>query len=340
MLRFTYPTNLELREIEQDLLPVLTLNDPLFEHFPIATVNEDLLAWESSDNFIGLQSARGLNGDPVRVRNVGGRRWVMEPGYYGEFATIDEIELTRRRPLGAFAGTVDITDLVRKRQDQLLSREITRIRQIGWTLLTAGTFAVLNERGAVVHTDSYRTQVFNALVAWAVPANATPLANFRAVQLLSRGSSVNFGAGAKAYMNRTTFSLLVSNTNPNDIAGRRVTGLLSPLNLEEINRILLGEGLPEVVVHDDGYFDDAGAWQQFIPNNVVVVIGRRTSGSRVGEYRMTRNANNPDFGPGSYVNVVDSIDTGNPVPRKIDVHRGHNGGPVLYHPNAIVVMNV
>ena len=340
MLTYGYPTNLELREIEQDLLPVLTQNDPIFEHFPIISVNEDLLAWEVSENFTGLQGARGLNGDPSRVKAVGANRFVAEPGYYGEFATIDEIELTRRRPLGQFAGVVDITDLVRKRQDQLLNREVNRIRAIMWTLAATGKFSILSGTGQIVHTDSYAPQSVLAGTAWSNSAASTPLANFRAVKLLARGHSIDFGPGATAYMNQSTFNELVTNTNANDVAGRRVTGLLSPLNLEEINRILLGEGLPQIKVYDDGYVDDSGVFQLFIPNDVVVIVGKRSNGSRIGEYRMTRNASNPNMEPGSYVQVVDSLKTGTPVPRKIDVHRGHNGGPVIFHPNGIVIMSV
>lgn len=337
---FTYPTNLELREIEADLVPVLTMNDPIFGHFPITPVQEDLLAWETDGNITGLQGARGLNGSPTRVKAIGSKRYLAEPGYYGEFDVIDEKELTRRRPIGQFSGTVNITDLVRKRQDKLLSREITRIRKIIWDLVTAGKFQVLDGEGQIIHTDSFNVQTYAAAVAWSDAANAVPLANFRGVQLLSRGSSVAFDGGAKAYMNRTTFNEMVSNTNTNDIAGRRTSGLNTVLNLEEINRVLMGESLPQVVIMDDTYEDDDGNVQLYIPNDTVVVIGRRTTGSLLGEYRMTRNANNPNMDPGSYIYVVDSLETGTPVPRQITVHRGHNGGPVLFHPSGIVVMSV
>jgi hypothetical protein len=58
----------------------------------------------------------------------------------------------------------------------------------------------------------------------------------------------------------------------------------------------------------------------------------------VGEYRFTRNANNPDLGPGPYMKVIDRGDT--EVPRGLEVHDGHNGGIALYHPAAIVTMTV
>jgi hypothetical protein len=99
------------------------------------------------------------------------------------------------------------------------------------------------------------------------------------------------------------------------------------------------------VVMDDGYYDDDGAWQLLIPDDKVVVFGRRSSGARLGEYRRTRNAQNPGIAPGPYIIVTDNLSTGTsntttPVPRKVTVHRGHNGGPVIFYGNAVVVMSV
>jgi len=37
---------------------------------------------------------------------------------------------------------------------------------------------------------------------------------------------------------------------------------------------------------------------------------------------------------------VDSLNTGTPVPRKIDVHRGHNGGTVIFYPKGVISMKV
>jgi hypothetical protein len=39
--------------------------------------------------------------------------------------------------------------------------------------------------------------------------------------------------------------------------------------------------------------------------------------------------------PGRYEKVIDRLDTR--VPRTIEVHRGHNGGLVIYYGSAIIV---
>jgi hypothetical protein len=336
MADFIYPSAVELEQVAQTLIPRLTADRPIFDIFPMRNVDSHLLEWEQLDNFIGLQQVRGLNGQPPRVKQIGGKRYQMQPGVYGEWAGLDELSLTVRRQWGSFAGSINVEDLVMEKQNQLLQRRYDRIEVNGWTLLATGTFSV-NDGASVLHTDSYTTQTFAAGTAWATVATSTPLADFRATQLKSRGLSVNFGAGAKAYMNRTTFNSLLSNTNANDFGGRKGNFGASINGPVGVNQVMAQDDLPEIVIYDMGYLDDTGTFQLYIPNNKVIVVGQRPAGQTVGEYRFTRNANNPDMGPGPYMRVVDDPDE---IPRSIQVHDGHNGGHVLWFPSAIVVMTV
>lgn len=339
MSTFLYPTNEELTEIAQEKLPVLVMQDPIFTLMPMTTKDTHVLSWEQKDNYTGLQAARGLNGQPGRVKAVGGKRYNISPGVYGDFKAIDEMELTVRRQWGdQMAKPIDITDLITEGQDHLLQRRIDRIRYIGWTLLTKGVFTVLGPDGALMHSDAFPVQSYVAATPWSTNATSTPLKDYRAVKLLQRGKSTSFGKNSTSYMNQVTFNNLVANTNQNDIAGRRVTGLLSPLNQDEINKILLGEDLPQIQIWDDGYFDDNGTFHTFIPDNVAVLVGVRPGNAPVMEYVMTRNANNPGMTAGAYTKVVDKGET--QVPREIVVHDGHNGGPAIYFPGSVVIMSV
>lgn len=336
MSNYVFPTAVELFEIEQVKLPMLTMNDPLFEVMPIRNRDNFVVMWEQKDNFVGLQQLRGLDGRPSRVNGVGGKRFQMTPGVYGEFADIREEELTLRRQYGAnTTQSIDLTDLVLEKQDQLLGRRVDRIRQIGWDVLQ-GRFSVAGPSG-LIHSDAYPVSTYTASVQWSTRATATPLQNFRDIQLFEEGRSTSFGPNAKAFMNRRTFNNMVANLNANDLAGRRVTGLLSVLNINEINSILLGEGLPQIVIYNDGYFTDASVWTPFIPNNRVVVVASRSNGT-VAEYQMVRNATNPNMEPGAYTRVIDTVDR--EVPRRLEVHDGHNGGPALFYPGDIVNMSV
>ena len=335
---FTFPSSAELLAIEQEKVPRLTEDDPIFRHFPLRTVDANLLLWEQLDNYTGLQQLRGLNGDPPRVKKTGLKRYKMEPGVYGEFEDIDEAELTERRSMGTFNTPIDLSELVMMAQDKLLSRRLDRIRHILWTLLATGTFSVATtEPGGVAHTDAYTVQSSTG-TDWGTPATATPLADLRAIKLLARGKGVSFGAGAEAFANQATINQMLNNTNNADLAGRRQNGLSTINNVGEVNQLLMGDDLPKLVPWDEGYIDDAGSFQLFIPNDVVVIVGKRISGATLGEFRFTRNANNPEMGPGPYTRVLDQGEV--TVPRTIQVHDGFNGGVVIFYPGGVVKLAV
>jgi hypothetical protein len=336
MVDFLFPNAITLQTVAQELAPRLEANRAVFDFFKTRNVDSPYVAWEQRNNYLGLQQVRGINGQPSRVKAVGGQRFVMEPGYYGEFLVIDERELTTRRAWGSFTTNIDVTDLVREKQDQLLQRRYDRIEWMIWTLMLTGTFSVADGQ-SVLHTDSYTTQTYSAGVPWATVATATPLADFRALQLKSRGYSINFGAAAKAYMNRTTFNSLLSNTNAADLGGRRGAGLSTINGPQQVNQLMAMDDLPSIVVYDDGYIDDNNVFQLFIPNNKVVLVGARRDNDPVGEYLFTRNANNPNMEPGPYMRVIDDEDD---IPRTLQVHDGHNGGLALFHPAAVVVATV
>jgi hypothetical protein len=335
----TYPTNAELMEIAQDKLPNLMADRLGFTLMPIRNIDASILKWEQKDNYIGLMQIRGINGSAPRVNRVGQKGYLMQPGVYGEFLDVDELEITTRRPIGQFSGAIPIDDIVMGLQDQLLERRLNRMEQIIWTLLTTGTFSVSSATGGVAHTDTFTLQTSNAS-DWGTAATATPLADFRAVQLLGRGTSANFGAGSVAYMNQTTFNLLISNINAADLYGRRLAGLSIVNNQQQLNQLLLGDGLPTIEIYEGGYFNDAGTWTLYIPDDKVVVVGKRPSNQLVGEFLLTRNATNPTAEPGAYQMVVDSAETTKVPPRVIQVHEGWNGGAAIYFPSAIVIMDV
>ena len=67
------------------------------------------------------------------------------------------------------------------------------------------------------------------------------------------------------------------------------------------------------------------------PFETVIDFGRVREGV---DRRMER-----DGAPATLVARLDS-GTDDAPPRKIDIHRGHNGGPVLFYGTAIVQMNV
>src|SRR4051812_35261915 len=142
MTTLVMPTNAQIQQIAQDKLPVMTQDDPIFQYFPIKTRDTSLVLWEQLDSFKGLQQIRGIGGQPPKVQPMGLKQYQAPPGYYGEYIDITERELTERRAYGTFGQSVNISELVMEKQDQLLNRRIDRIRYIAWTLASTGTFSV------------------------------------------------------------------------------------------------------------------------------------------------------------------------------------------------------
>lgn len=332
-------TSASLKEIEQDKLPVLEENDALLKLFPTVSEDTDELHWEQEDNYVGVQNARGVNGQPGMVSPVGAKHWKAEVGYYGDGDEITEDQITRARKLGTFGETQTINGLLGKRQDRLLQREVDRKRLMVSTLLTTGAYTAFSPSGALIHTDTYAFQTAAAAVAWVNLATARPLFDFRELKKKARGRSVRFDKSATAYMNLTTVNYLLGNTNAADLYGKRMDVGGTFNSLDDINKVFAANDLPQIEVYDETYFTDAAPTVPvlFIPDNSVVVVGKRSNGSSIGDICQTRNANNTDCAPGSYTLVTDSLNsTMNPVPRRIRIDRGWNGGMRIYHPSAVI----
>ena len=336
MPTYAYPTSNELEVIEQKLLPRLTADSPFFSIMPFEGANETLLRWEQEDDYVGLQQIRGYGGAPPRVARVGIKEYIAKPGVYGEYIMLDEEELTNRRAMGSYGAPIQISDIVARAHAQLLTRRIARQEKIIADLLVNGTFSVADINGKTLISDSFTPQTFTASVPWSTVATSTPIADLRACQLIPVGQSVRVDATSEVWMNRVTANYLLSNTNANDLGGRRLYGLSPANSIEAINMILQGEDLPQIRIYEGGYKADNGTWTRFLPTGKALLVGRRTSGAKIGGYRYTRNINSPNAAPVPYVRVIDKGEEN--IPGVIEVHDGHNGGPVLYFPGALVTL--
>jgi hypothetical protein len=362
--QYTYPTVQELRMLDQEKTPKLTQDDLIFQYFPIVEQPVIDVRFTQRDNYTGLQGFRGVGGQPTRVRRVGAKSYLYEPGVYGEFITLEEKEIIERAAWANPNQYMSLDAMVTEAQDQLIQRRVDRIKWIMWTLLATGIFFVPTQQaeaqntgtgvqGGAGHGDMYANvtaigqfgiQTFTASPTWATLATATPMADLRNFQLTAeRGRSVSFGRGTVAIMNRATFLNVVNNQNANDLGGQvRDPGGSKMISLDNVNEVLIAQDLPTIIVYDEGYIDDNNTFQLWVPNNVVILIGARANGEPVGQYWLTRNANNDGMAPGVYQFVNDSglVPNQKIVPRQIDVHDGHNGGPVLFYPSAIGRMTV
>jgi hypothetical protein len=336
-IQFTYPSAAELQMVEQQLLPTLRADNPIFDIFPSVNKDTPLVMWEQLDNFTGMMAPRGYAGKPTNVRAVGSKLYQMQPGVYGEHMTVEEREITISREFGSFNQPIDVTGIVTQRGNQLLHRQLKREAWLGWQLLTNGYFVVTDPQGVLQHADSVTFRNYTPSVSWATTATSTPLADMRYLKTFARGFSVTFGSQARAYANTTTINNLLNNSNQADLGGKRRDMGATFNSLAEINGIMAANDLPTFIEWDGVWQDDSGNNNLDIKNNTVIIVGKRLDAAPIGQWINTRNANNAGMAPGPYYRVFSPEYS---VPPTVEIHRGVNGGNALYFPSAVLQLNV
>jgi limonene-1,2-epoxide hydrolase len=349
---FVYPTTAaRIRTIQPEYIAQDRAGRLGLEIMPIITSQFYKVRWNQADTYGGLQHLRGLDGKPTRVTRVGSTTYEYEPGVFGEFYDVTEQELTTRA--GNFdipTVNIDITDLATEADRILVQREDDRIESSIWTLLTTGVLQILldsDDGTQIGYFDTYSFQSYTPLVPWSTVATATPIQDMQNLQQrgFAAGRSVNFGAGALIYVNQVTANRMLNNQNNLDLNGRRASMGATLNNLVGINQYFGGQNLANFRVYDNGYYNKppkkGGVFKKFIPDGVGVLIGQRPGNVPIGNYLMVRNISNGGA-PGSYSYEVDRANGRNGekrTPANIEFHRGHNGGPAIYYPSAVVICN-
>jgi hypothetical protein len=344
---FMLPTSADLKMTEQALLPIMTQDDPLFKFFPIVDEDAALLVWEQRERYTGLQRARGVGGEYTLVDMVPIKQFWTPFGSYGERFEFGENEILHMRQPGTWAEPISVNDLVAPAQEFALVRRIWRVKFNLWTMITTGTITVTNKFGVVIYQETYALQTFTATTPWSTLATATPVADIRAVQLFGRGFSIDFGAKASLFMNLATFNAFINNNNNADLRGIRLQYGATVNALPEMNKLLMGLNLPEIVIYDETWLEEhpnpvSTAQRQtnlFLPFGKAVLMGKRPGGAPLGNYVQGRNIDNPGFAPGAFMKVADSADA-NIHPRRLSIYDGHNGAMRIPHPYGVVVLNV
>lgn len=341
-INFTYPTTIELQEIQRVFQPQFVAEDPIFEFFPIVTKNSWRLKWRQRDNFIGLQNVRGLGGEFQVVNKVGAKEYDMEPSVYGEAIQWGEEELTEKAQMASLTEPVSINDEITEGVQQLEFRQTMRIRHSLWTMLATGAVRVTDKTGAIKAEYQYPFTQVNAAVAWATRATATPFADLTGLRRRAAGIGATFGSGAKVFINAIDFEHLALNANPNDLFGRRSNVGATINSIADVNKLLREQGadpdLPEIAVWDGGHYSNATTFQRHIPTGTAIVLGRRLDGSPLGEYRVTRNLNNDGGAAGFYQRFRDLREQRSPP--VFELEQGHNGGIVVWYTQPIIRLNL
>ena len=332
------PTTLELqgavklRKLMQLYLPRAMDSRELLKLFPLVKVDETELIYERRQVETGLQAARGLGGPTGAVRKPGLDQFRVAPGYYGDFYTITEQELTDLRDAGKWDDFENYDSQAARGTQHLTRRFLDRCEFSIASLLTTGGFQAANAQGVIYHQDVFNVPSFTPPVLFSDLVNSQPLNFIRdLIPTLELGKSVSFQKGY-ILCSRPTANLILKNQNTADLNGRRLQYGQTINNLEGMNEFLLSNDLPPVRVYDKGFYADppgeSPVFSRFITNGTMVFVGLREDGEPLGEYRLTRAAQNERAAPGEWYQVEDRRGKD---PCQVILRAGHNGGPVAYY---------
>lgn len=335
--RLQYPTESEMRVYDPIRVNTLMEGEPIFRFFPVVQSQYGSnLTWRVRSQTFGLQLARTYNEPFPRVRRPGEQEYTIRSGLYGEHVPIEERELTERTSWGGSAP-VPIDELVNEALEITQDRQVARQANSCWTLAGTGKHTIKDEFGTVL--DEYSFDVITVDGSnWTNHATGTPFGDLLDVTEMPLGTSVSF-AGAPAFGTTKTLNHSARNTNDADLGGKRAADGSTLTGLDDVNRIFSRNSLPILTAYDGGYWDETG-FHTHIPDDTIIIFGN-VPGRRIGEYRMTRNGNNPDRSSRPYLKIIDSAnDPNGRPPRSIEVYRGHNGAALVELPEAIIVLKV
>lgn len=350
-LVLSFPTNAELNEVVQ------AFQDDPSQHIgasilPLAETMYQEVQWDERDADRGLTAPHVMGADPKIDIRQGSTRRRYTPIPFKETDLLKEDEILRARQLGTMAGTLDLSQEIARIARDRFNKTMARIEKLRWDTLN-GSISI-NENGVVVN-EAFPVQGYASNAPWSDPELAEPLADFNAVKLKFRGTGAS-AAGAKAYMNQSTANYLLANQNAADLKGFQNQNFLQlPYAVEEMNKILAARGLPEIVVYDGFYVDESGTTRMFIPDDAVIVVGKRPAGQTVGDFMSTPSLHNNRGGqpaPG-YFSIVSVNDTpselagsvsmgqlGSAKNPKVEITGGIYGGTRLIYPKSVIRMDV
>lgn len=340
------PTSLELqgaiklRKLMQLYLPRAMESRELLKLFPLKKVNEVDLIYERRQLQTGLQHARGLGGLTGSVRKEGLDQYKVSPGYYGDNYTITEEELVKLRDAGVWDNFENYGAQSARGTEHLTKRFLDRCEYSLAQLITTGGFTASNARGVTYHQDVFNITAYTPGTLFSDLTNSQPLNYIRdLIPTIELGKSVSFQKGF-ILCSRPTVNLILKNQNAADLNGRRLNYGNTVNNLEDFNELLASNDLPKFKVYDEGYYADppgtAPTFNRFLTNGKLVLCGVRDDGEQLGEYRLTRAAQNENSTPGEWYQVEDRRDKESP---QVVLRAGHNGGPAAYYVEGFAIVN-
>jgi hypothetical protein len=347
---YRVPTNVSMDETTQEY--TIQREKMLGEEvLPFAEAQTQRVEWDELDVERGMTAPSNLKTDPKVDTRPGSKLRSYKPIPFKETDVVGEDELLEARAYGTLGGVVNLSEIVGRIMRARMDKTYVRAEWLRWETLQGG-FTV-DENGVYVH-ETFPIQTYDSLVDWDSRATATPLRDDNAVSLLFDGTGAS-ADGAIAYCNQKTLNWRLENANPDDLGGKRVSATDINISLKRMNEVAVERGLPIYKLYNEGYNPRAGDFTKFIHDGNVVVVGKRQTGQKVGDFLMTpsfHRIKNGQPAPG-FFNILEINGRGNPGMVEVsaaDLGAGKNprientggvyGGTRLKYPRSVVLMRV
>jgi hypothetical protein len=310
--------NRVLEEIERELMVQYQMERPIFDILPWVEENASAVAWSIRDDVLGLLPVVGHN-DPLPQTDLSGRtEFFVQPHGFGEKFQLDAERMARMGAPGQYGGPQPpslVYDVMAEEMRDRHAKCWNTASSVGWQLLSAGSALALDRNGNSVQVANWAgLPTGSAGVPWATLATATPVKDIinTCVERLDTGH--NFAAG-RVYARSKTWQTMLYNTNPNDLAGKRMPGLSTIITLKDVNNLYAGQ-IPELVEIDSFYKDASGATVWDIPEGVLIFVGQNpVYGLKAGQMVSTLLGGRPGGPkPGLYVGMSWPDETGSEYP--------------------------
>lgn len=351
MLTLTFPTNAELNTVveEYSVQPDNYIGKDIL---PETESFAQKVRWDERDRDRGMTAPHTMDGDPKIDKRMGSKTHEYTPIPFKETDVLKESEILQARELGTLNGTLNLSREIARIAKNRHDKTKARIEWLRWQTLRGQI--TINENGVKV-SETFPVQSYNVVNDWDDLEDATPLKDFNAIKLMFRGTGAS-PKNAQVYMNQTTANWLLENQNPNDLKGFQNSNFVNlAFSVDELNKILTGRGLPNIIVYDEFYVDESNDEQLFIPDAEIIVVGARPGGQKVGDVLNTPSLHRTQNGmpaPGYFnilevngkaseqVGSVTISELGSSKNPKIENTGGQYGGTRLIFPRSVIKSQV
>ncbi len=282
-----WPTGRELTAFAEERSRWEQIHRDIHRHVPIVATDDTKLRWDSFQ-------VPNNSSDPTAQLSIAGGVFVVQyeadPTPYENF-----IRLTPDERAGIRRGTLSAREVVFEKAQILVTARHDRIEATCWERFTR------------------RTR--EACRPWAWPesdplGDLNPHGRWKGTPDQGRNPHVRYDHTAVAYANSTVTDAFLRRYGLSKPTGRQSNERYQAA----LDSQTMRANCPRLIRYDCGYIDGCGAFRPFVPDEVVVIFGRRitgvTGGVPVGEYRMTANANRPDLTGGPCTRFITVYDEG------------------------------